>query len=72
MAIFYFWPFLHPVFSACYVRHISDTHSKFALRRHHVWKYDRLYGPTFNLRWLTLGEEKTKTKEEERNQRAKI
>jgi len=23
------------------VQHISDMHSKFALRPHHVWKYDR-------------------------------
>jgi len=23
------------------VQHISDVHSKFALRPHHVWKYGR-------------------------------
>jgi len=23
------------------VQHISDLHSKFALRSHHVWKYGR-------------------------------
>jgi len=34
-----------------------------------MWKYGR---PTFNLRQLRLGEEKTKKKEEERNQKAKI
>jgi len=33
--------FLHPVFSASRVQHISDMHSKFALRPHHVWKYGR-------------------------------
>jgi len=33
--------FLHPVFSASHVQHISDMHSKFALRPHHVWKYCR-------------------------------
>jgi len=33
--------FLHPVFSANRVQHISDMHSKFALRPHHVWKYGR-------------------------------
>ena len=33
--------FLHPVFSASRVQHISDVHSKFALRPHHVWKYGR-------------------------------
>jgi len=26
---------------ASHVRHISDLHSKFALRPHHVWKYGR-------------------------------
>jgi len=30
---------LRPVFSASHVQHISDVHSKFALRPHHVWKY---------------------------------
>jgi len=33
--------FLHPVFSASHLQHISDLHSKFALRPHHVWKYGR-------------------------------
>ena len=33
--------FLRPVFSASRVQHISDLHSKFALRPHHVWKYGR-------------------------------
>jgi len=33
--------FLRPVFSARGVQHISDMHSKFALRPHHVWKYGR-------------------------------
>jgi len=33
--------FLHPVFSASRVQYISDLHSKFALRPHHVWKYRR-------------------------------
>ena len=31
--------FLRPVFSASRVQHISDMHSKFALRPHHVRKY---------------------------------
>ena len=39
MAIF--GDFLRPVFSASHVQHISDLHSKFALRPHHVWKYGR-------------------------------
>jgi len=33
--------FLHPVLSASHMQHISDLHSKFALRPHHVWKYGR-------------------------------
>jgi len=32
---------LRPVFSASSVQRISDMHSKFALRPHHVWKYGR-------------------------------
>ena len=34
--------FLRPVFSASRVQHISDLHSKFALRPHHAWRYGRL------------------------------
>jgi len=30
------------VFSASCVQQVSDLHSKFALRPHHVWKYGRL------------------------------
>ena len=33
--------FLGPAFPASRVQHISDLHSKFALRPHHVWKYGR-------------------------------
>jgi len=43
--------FLRPVFSASRVQHMSDMHSKFALRPHHVWKY----GKTSNLWLLRLG-----------------
>jgi len=35
------YDFLHPVFPASRVQHISDMHSKFALSPHHVWKYGR-------------------------------
>ena len=38
------WQFLAtlcPVFSASRAQHVSDLHSKFALRPHHVWKYGR-------------------------------
>ena len=33
--------FLRPVFPASRLQHISDLHSKFALRPHHVLKYGR-------------------------------
>jgi len=33
--------FLRPVFSASRAQHVSDLRLKFALRPHHVWKYDR-------------------------------
>jgi len=37
-----FGDFLGPAFPVSHVQHISDLHSKFALRRpHHVWKYGR-------------------------------
>jgi len=32
---------LRPVFSASRVQHVSDLRLKFALRRHHLWKYGR-------------------------------
>jgi len=34
-----FGDFLGPAFPATHVQHISDMHSKFALRPHHVWEY---------------------------------
>ena len=37
----FFASFLRPVFPASRVQHISDLHSKFTLRPHHVWKYGR-------------------------------
>ena len=37
------WRFLRPVFSASRVQHISDMHSTFALRPHHVWKYGTVW-----------------------------
>jgi len=37
----FFASFLHPVFPASRLQHISDLHSKFALRSHHVSKYGR-------------------------------
>jgi len=44
-----FWPFLHPVFSANRVQHISDMYSKFALKPHHVWEYG-IQSPTAEIR----------------------
>jgi len=37
----FFGDFFRPAFSASHVQHISDMHSKFTLRPHHVWKYGR-------------------------------
>jgi len=39
MAIF--WRFFASYILASRVQHISDLHSKFVLRPHHVWKYGR-------------------------------
>jgi len=36
-----FRDFLRPAFPASPVQHVSDLHSKFTLRPHHVWKYGR-------------------------------
>jgi len=47
---------LHPVFSASRLQNISDMHSKFALRPHHVSKYGR--HPICGRWWL--GEERKK------------
>jgi len=35
------WQFLRPVFSSSSIQRISDMHSKFALKPHHVWKCGR-------------------------------
>ena len=37
----FFGECLGPIFSASRVQHVSHLHLKFALRPHHVWKYDR-------------------------------
>jgi len=46
------------------VQHISDLHSKFALRPHNVWKYGR------QLRQLRIGKEKRRRRR--RNHRTKL
>jgi len=63
MAIF--GRFLGPAFPASRVQHISDLHSKFALRSHHVQKYGR---HPISLR---LGEEKERKKERKKERRTK-
>ena len=35
----HFGDFLGPAFPASHVQHISNMHSIFALRPHHVWKH---------------------------------
>jgi len=65
MAIF--GDFFASCISASRAQHVSDLHSKFALRPHHVWKYGR--HPISDT--LRLGEEKKK-KKEKRNHRMKI
>ena len=55
--------FLRPVFSASHVQHISDLHSKFTLRPHHVWKYGRHPTPTAEIR---RGNKKRRRKKERR------
>jgi len=42
--------FLRPVFAASRVQRISDLHSKFALRPHHVPKYVNIQSPTAEIR----------------------
>ena len=63
-----FGDFLGPAFPASHLQHISDMHSKFALRPHHVWKYDRHPSATAEV----IGEEKKKKEEEERNRTKNI
>jgi len=58
--------FLRPVFTASRVQHVSDLHSKFALRPHHVSKYGRHPVCDGEIR------RGKKIEEEERNHRTKI
>jgi len=59
MAIF--GEFLGPAFPASRVQHISDLHSKFALRPHHVWKYGR--HPTAEIKRWNKKKKKKKIEE---------
>jgi len=42
--------FLHPVFSASRVQHVSDLHLKLTLKPHHVWKYGEIQSATDEIR----------------------
>jgi len=42
--------FLCPEFSASRLQHISDMHSNFALRPHHVWSMVDVQSPTAEIR----------------------
>jgi len=64
-----FSDFLRPVFSASRVQHISDLHSKFALRPRHVWKYRR--HPVCD-GWKYSRKKEERRKIERRNRRMKI
>ena len=67
----FFASFLRPVFPASRVQHISDMHSKFALRPQQVPKYGR--HPICG-RWdqARKKQERRRKKKEDRNHRAKI
>jgi len=60
--------FLRPVFSASRVQQVSDLHSEFALRPHHVWEYGRHPISTAEIRRGI----KKKERKIDRNHRAKI
>jgi len=64
----FFASFLRPVFPASHLQHISDLHSKFALRPHHVQKYGR--HPIYD-GWESVRKRERK-KKERRNHRMKI
>jgi len=56
-----FGDFLRAVFSASCAQHVSDLHSKFTLRPHHVWKYGR--HPIYD-RWDWVRKKEESKKEE--------
>ena len=58
------WRFLGPAFAASHEQHISDMHSKFALRPHHVWKYGT--HPICN-GWRLGNDKKRKNKLQDKN-----
>jgi len=60
-----FGDFLHAVFSASRAQHVSDLHSKFTLRPHHVWKYIvDIQSPTAEIR---RGKKRKKKKRQDEN-----
>jgi len=54
-----FGDFLGPAFPASHMQHISDMHSKFALRPHHVWKYGRHQSVMAEISWGKKKEQTT-------------
>jgi len=46
----FFTSFLRAVFSASRAQQVSDLHSKFPLRPHHVWKCVDIQSPTAEIR----------------------
>jgi len=59
-----FGDFLHAVFSASRAQHVSDLHSKFTLRPHHVWKYV-IQSPTAEIRRGNNERKKKKPQDED-------
>ena len=64
MAIFF--DFLGPAFPANRVQHISDLHSKFALRPHHMWSMADIQAATAEIR-RGKKERKKKNKRQDKN-----
>ena len=67
MAMAIFGDFLRPVFSASRVQQVSDLHSKFALRPHHVWKYGRHPISDREIRRGNKKEERRRKKKQDEN-----
>ena len=59
-----FGDFLRAVFSASRAQHVSDLHSKFTLRPHHVCKYLDIQSPTAEIRRGKKRKKKKKPQDE--------
>jgi len=62
----FFFDFLGPAFPANRVQHISDLHSKFALRPHHMWSMADIQSATAEIR-RGKKERKKKNKRQDKN-----